>query len=92
MKNMINTRNTQVPFVPNIYYCAKRDLDQLVTSNTARKNKSKALAGLVKATEFCGTTVHQAVALHDLLTEKKPELGVALGVLPDPDLAKEVGS
>jgi hypothetical protein len=50
------------------------------------------LAGLVKATEFCGTAEHQAVALHDLLTKKKPELGVALGVLPDPDLTKEVGS
>jgi hypothetical protein len=58
----------------------------------AYKNKSNAVKNLIGAMNKTGTLAHQAAAIsHICTTGDKAGIGIAFGMLPDPDLTKEVG-
>jgi hypothetical protein len=83
----------QVTFSKYAFNGSKRDIDVAVTQGTADKNKCISRKRLEKTLDFCGTLEHQAALIGKICTTgKRAGIGIALGILPDPDLTKEVGS
>jgi hypothetical protein len=83
----------QVTFSKYAFNGSKRDIDVAVSQGTADKNKSISRKRLEKTLDFCGTLEHQASLIGKICTTgKRAGIGIALGMLPDPDLTKEVGS
>ena len=86
---------TPVNFDKNAFYLSKDGTDGGVCQSTASANKCRARNDVNAALDRHGTLTHQAAVIHDIATVgDKSGIGVALGVVEDPDrdlaVAKEV--
>ena len=86
---------TPVNFDKNAFYLSKDGTDGGVCQSTASANKCRARNNVNAALDRHGTLTHQAAVIHDIATVgDKSGIGVALGVVEDPDhnlaVAKEV--
>ena len=84
-----------VIFDPNVFYLSKDGKGTGLCQSTASTNKCRARSAVKAALEGCGTLAHQAAAILDVITVgEKAGIGVALGVVEDPDrnlaVAKEI--
>jgi len=67
-----------------IYECSRFNPEVVVCHNTTKTNKFRCKNKMVAAVNYCGTPQHQLWMLHHMLTEVRPDLGLALGVYEHP--------
>jgi hypothetical protein len=81
-----------VQYNRRIFFTSKKDGITPVSITNATTQKSEAKKKLEQALQYCGTLEHQANLIHEVCTTPpRAGIGIALGILPDPSLSKEVG-